>query len=131
MMDAEAIHRACLTLDSHIDIPWPHDQDPFQATQRHVDLPKMLAGRLDAGCFVAYVPQGPRDAQGFRQAAERAFAMLDAISSMERSEAGLSARICSTADAVEAAKTDGVLAVVPAVENGHAVGDDLDHGADR
>ena len=51
--------------------------------------------------------------------------MLDAISSMGRSEAGLSARICSTADAVEAAKTDGVLAVVPAVENGHAVGDDL------
>ncbi len=125
MMDAEAIHRACLTLDSHIDIPWPHDQDPFQPTQRHVDLLKMLAGRLDAGCFVAYVPQGPRDAQGFRQAAERAFAMLDAISSMGRSEAGLSARICSTADAVEAAKSDGVLAVVPAVENGHAVGDDL------
>ena len=124
-MDAEAIHRACLTLDSHIDIPWPHDQDPFESTQRHVDLPKMRAGELDAGCFVAYVPQGSRDPQGFLQARERAFAMLKTINSMGRSEADLSARICPTADAIEAAKSEGVLAVVPAVENGHALGDDL------
>lgn len=125
MMDAEAIHGACLTLDSHIDIPWPHDQDPFHATQRHVDLRKMRAGGLDAGCFVAYVPQGTRDHQGFVQASQRAFAMLETINGMQRSEAGISARICRTANAIEAAKSDGVLAVVPAVENGHAVGDDL------
>ena len=125
MMDAEAIHRACLTLDSHIDIPWPHDQDPFQSTQRHVDLPKMRAGQLDAGCFVAYVPQGPCNLQGFRQARERAIAMLQTISGMGRSEANLSARVCATADAIESAKSEGVLAVVPAVENGHAIGDDF------
>ena len=125
MTDAEAIHRASLTLDSHIDIPWPHDQDPFGPTQRRVDLPKMRAGGLDAGCFVAYVPQGPRDPQGFRQASDRALAMLETINGMGRSEGDLSARICTTAAALEAAKSDSVLAVVPAVENGHALGDDL------
>ena len=125
MMDAEATHRATLTLDSHIDIPWPHDQDPFRPSRRHVDLPKMQAGGLDAGCFVAYVPQGARDAQGYAQARDRALAMLDTINAMGRSEAGITARVCSTADAVEQAKRDSLLAVLPAVENGHAIGEDL------
>ena len=47
--------------------------------------------------------------------------MLDAILGM----AGDGAVVCETADAIEAAKRDGVLAIMPCVENGYAIGEDL------
>ena len=125
MIDVAALHRATLTLDSHIDIPWPNPANPFSPTDRHVDMPKMRDGGLDAGCFVAFVPQGPRTAEAGRDAATRALAMLEIIRAMGRAEGGIEARICSTADAIEQADRDGVLAVVPAVENGAAIGADL------
>lgn len=115
-----------LTLDTHIDIPWPDRGDAFAAeTPRCVDMPKMRAGGLRAGCFAAYVPQGPRTAEGYRAASDRALAMLDAINLLGRTEDGITARIAPTADAIETAYRDGVLAVIPCVENGHAIGDDL------
>jgi membrane dipeptidase len=125
MTDAAALHRATLTLDSHIDIPWPGGADPFTDTDRHVDLPKMRAGGLDVGCFVAFVPQGPRGPAEDIAARDRALAMLETINTMNATRNGISARICATAEAVEAAVAAGALAVVPAVENGHALGQDL------
>jgi membrane dipeptidase len=125
MTDAAALHSATLTLDSHIDIPWPNGADPFTETGRHVDLPKMRAGSLDAGCFVAFVPQGPRTAEDARAAKRRALAMLETINAMGTTKRGITARICPTADEVVRAKAEGVLAIIPAVENGHAIGDDL------
>jgi membrane dipeptidase len=110
MIDFAALHRATLTLDSHIDIPWPNPANPFTNTDRHVDLPKMRAGGLDAGCFVAFVPQGARTAEAGREAGARALAMLETIRAMGRSEAAF---------------RDGALAIVPAVENGAAIGADL------
>ncbi|HYZ24474.1 MAG TPA: membrane dipeptidase, partial [Rhodopila sp.] len=58
--DALTIHRSLLTLDTHIDIPWPTGPDPFQDGPRRVDLPKMIRGNLGAACLVAYVPQAVR-----------------------------------------------------------------------
>jgi len=125
MIDAAALHRATLTLDSHIDIPWPTSPDPFGPTDRHVDLPKMRAGGLWAGCFVAFVPQGPRSPAHCSEATARAFAMLHTIRAMGTTRHGITARICSTAAEIEAAHAGEALAVVPCVENGHAIGGDL------
>ena len=125
MQDAHALHASLLTLDTHIDIPWPNGPDPFGATDRRVDLPKMRAGGLRAGCFAAYVPQGPRTPEGYEAAGNRALAMLQAINAMGRTEGDITARVTATAADVRAARADGVLAVIPAVENGHAVGEDL------
>ena len=72
--DSLALHRALLTLDTHIDIPWPTGPDPFQDGTRRVDLPKMQRGGLAAGCFVAYVPQSARTPDSERAAFERAMA---------------------------------------------------------
>ena len=123
--DSLALHRALLTLDTHIDIPWPSGPDPFQDGTRRVDLPKMRRGGLTAGCFVAYVPQSARTPDSERAAFERAMAMLQVIRDMGHSEAGITARVTVTVAEIEAAKRDGVLAVVPAVENGFAMGTDL------
>ncbi len=126
---ARQLHDALLTIDSHIDIPWPPGPSPFEDGPRRVDLPKMRRGGLGAGCFAAYVPQGKNDEAGFTAAYERAVAMLGAI--REMGEAGsnslaLAGRIATTVADIESARADGVPAIIPAVENGYAVGLDLD-----
>lgn len=123
--DAFALHRSLLTLDSHIDIPWPTGPGPFEDGRRCVDLPKMQRGGLWVGCFVAYVPQAARTPETENAAFERALAMLQSINAMGRTEAGITARVTSTVAAIEAARRDGVLAVVPVVENGFSIGTDL------
>ena len=119
MMDATALHAGLVTIDTHVDIPWPPGPSVHEDGPRRVDLPKMKRGGLGAVCFAAYVPQGPRTPEGHAAAAERAIAMLDAIVGIGE------ARIATGADAIEQAKRDGLPAVVPCVENGYAVGEDL------
>jgi len=125
MTEAAALHAQTLTLDSHIDIPWPNGADPFTATDRHVDLPKMAAGGLWAGCFVAFVPQTATTQAACQEATDRALAMLEVINAMGTTRNGITARICATAAEVEAAYAAGARAIIPAVENGHAIGSNL------
>ena len=123
--DAAALHRSLLTLDSHIDIPWPEGPDPFEDGKRRVDFPKMRRGGVAAGCFAAFVPQDKRTPEAEQAAFDRAIAMLGTIRGMGRAANGIEARVATTAGGIEAAWRDGVLAVVPAVENGFATGSDL------
>ena len=123
--DALALHRALVTLDTHIDIPWPPGPEPFVDGPRRVDMVKMARGGMSAGCFVAYVPQAARTPANEDAAYARAIGMLDHINAMGRTENGITARAATSADAIEAAKRDGVLAIVPCVENGFAIGTDL------
>ncbi|WP_419729571.1 dipeptidase [Lichenicola sp.] len=134
MNDLPDLHATLLTLDSHIDIPWPDGDDPFlDSKTRRVDIPKMRAGGLWAGCFAAYVPQGPLDTAGHQAATARAFAMLERIAGMGAAPDGpdgvgagrIRTRLCETADAIEQAHREGCIAIVPAVENAYAFGEDL------
>ncbi len=128
MMDTRQLHDALLTIDSHIDIPWPPGPSPFEDGPRRVDLPKMRRGGIGAGCFAAYIPQGKRDAAGYQAAFDRASAMLRAIQTMgEPTGAAIPGRIATTVAEIEAARRDGATAIIPAVENGHAIGETLDH----
>ena len=111
-----------LALDSHVDIRWPNPPDPRLEGPMRVDFPKMERGGLRAVVFIAYVPQGKRDAAGHAAAAERAEAMLRHIRGRADGEAR---RFCATAAEVEAAHEAGALAVLSAVENGYAMGGDL------
>ncbi len=124
MNDPAALHRELFTLDSHIDIPWPTGPDAFEDGDRRVDMPKMRRGGLWAGCFAAFVPQGPRTPEGYAEAVGRAVAMLEAIRGMSRTQHGLAARVVSTAAEIESARAAGAIAIVPVVENGHAMGGD-------
>ena len=117
-------HDDLLVLDTHVDIPWPAGPSPFENGPRCVDLPKLKAGRVAAVCFAAYIPQGPRDVSGHAAAAARAVAMLDAIAAMAPAD-GSGGVLASRADAIEAAYQAGRTAIIPAVENGYAIGTDL------
>ena len=123
--DPLSIHRTIVTVDTHIDIPWPTGPDPFQDGPRRVDLPKMLRGGLSAGCFAAYVPQVGRTPASEDAAYGRAVAMLQQVNHMGRAASAIAVRVANRADAIVAAKRDNVLAIVPCVENGFAVGADL------
>jgi membrane dipeptidase len=121
---AARIHAGTLTLDTHVDIPWPAMSDPVTATTRCVDFGKMQAGGLKAVVFIAYVPQGPLTPEGHAAASARAEAMLLAL----RGTAGtqpMPRRLCTTPDELEACAAAGELAVLLAVENGYAMGEDL------
>jgi membrane dipeptidase len=115
------LHGGVLTIDTHIDIPWPTGPSAFEDGPRCVDLPKMRRGGLAAGCFAAYVPQGKRDAEGHVAAGGRALAMLRFIQGLD----GPEARVVDTASGIEAAFAEGTSAIIPAVENGYAMGLDL------
>jgi membrane dipeptidase len=123
--DAIALHRSLLTLDTHVDIPWPTGPDPFQDGPRRVDLPKMIRGGLSAACFAAYVPQTSRSPASEDAAYHRAIAMLDQINSMQFARSMVPMRIATRADAIVAARRQGVLSIIPCVENGFSVGTDL------
>ena len=71
MTDPVALHQGLLTLDTHIDIPWPDGPAFTDDTQRRVDLPKMRRGHLAGACFAAYAPQGPRTEAGYQAAFAR------------------------------------------------------------
>jgi membrane dipeptidase len=121
MTDISALHRSLLTIDTHIDIPWPEGPGFLDETRRCVDLPKMRRGGLVAGCFAAYVPQTARTEDMQAAAFARAVAMLDRIGTM----GGEQAATCSRVEEIEAAHAAGASIVIPCVENGHAVGEDL------
>jgi len=82
----------------------------------------MRAGGLKAVCLVAYVPQGKLDDEGFDAATARALAMLETINRIGHNHA---ARLTSAADEIAAAVAAHLPAIIPVVENGHAIGVDL------
>jgi membrane dipeptidase len=123
--DDQALHDRLLTLDSHIDIPWPDTPDPFGPTNRRVDIGKMTRGGLRAGCFAAYVPQGPRTPEGWQAARSRALGMLETIRGMAGERNGLQARLTTDSATIRAAAAGPGVAVIPAVENGHSLGEDI------
>lgn len=116
------LHAATLTLDTHVDIPWPETPDPRGETSRCVDYPKMTKGGLKAVVFAAYLPQGPRTAEGYQAAGARAEAMLRTI---RDTAAGGDRRIASRSTDVEFARAQPGTAVLLAVENGYAMGEDI------
>ncbi|GBR71713.1 dipeptidase [Gluconobacter kanchanaburiensis] len=117
------LHHTLLTLDSHIDIPWPDRQDAWtEDTARQVNVPKAIRGGMRAVCLAAYIPQSSRDESGHVEAWERVQAMLDVICEMGGHHNGQGARVCRSASDVRAAYKKGDLAVIPAIENGHALG---------
>ncbi len=124
-IDPAALHTQLLTLDSHIDIPWPETPDPFTDTKRRVDIGKMTAGGLRAGCFAAYVPQGPRTPEGGAVAKERALGMLATIRGMAEERNGLRGILATGTAAIRAAAAQPGVAVIPCVENGHALAEDI------
>jgi membrane dipeptidase len=110
-------HEDCLVLDGHTDVPtrlWesPADLREPQA-DRHVDLPRLRRGGVDALVFALYVPAALGPERGW----EHALALHRAT---EESLAGLTGAMeqVATAEEIRRAARRGVVGVILGLENG-------------
>lgn len=123
---ARQLHRRILTLDSHCDTPMFFGQD-VRLDRRDpklcVDFCKMREGHLDASIMVAYLPQGPRDPETYRQVTAETHRLLDEIERRVQAAPGV-ALAASPADLYRN-KAEGLLSIMRGIENGYAIGRDL------
>lgn len=130
---ADRIHEAALTLDTHGDLPnfminRPHFDiaawnDPYKTGSR-IDLPRMKAGGLDAMFFAVYLGQGPRTEEGYADAKKRALAQFDLIYKIVSDHPDL-AGIATTPEDAYRLEKEGKRAIFIGVENGWTIGKDL------
>ena len=148
---AKELHNKTIILDSHCDSPMFFDKganfyqrnpgveveyeyvgEPSpdgSATFRYnplVDLHKMTAGRLDASFMVAYLHQYERDTESLKAAVSKADRLLSLIDERIGECAGYAA-IATTPDELWQNKFKGIKSVVKGIENGYAVGLDIDN----
>lgn len=127
--ESKRIHNRILTLDSHCDTPMKFGT----GEERLVTLPRMREGRLDASIMVAYIPQGERTPEACIAAANKADSILNQIQeiiSLHPDEVSLAC----TPDDLYRIKSEGRRAIMMGIENGYAIGTDLDrikHFRDR
>ena len=128
---AAAIHARVLTMDTHVDIPpdfGTDSYDPREAKGGHgqIDLVGMERGGLDAVFFIVYVGQGERNAAGYARAMADAFAKFAAIRRMTDVQYPETIVLARTAADVRRIHGEGRRAALIGIENGHALGRDLD-----
>lgn len=148
---AKELHRRTLILDSHCDSPMFFDKgahfyvknpgitveydyvgdpspdgSPTFSYNPLVDLHKMTCGRLDASFMVAYLKQLERDRESLKAAVAKADRLLTLIDERIAECAGHAA-IATTPDELWRNKFMGVKSVVKGIENGYAIGLDIDN----
>ena len=134
---ARGIHQRILTLDSHCDTPMcfpkaaergisPSRLISSRSDLALVDLHKMHEGRLDASIMVAYLPQGGRDEASLEQANRTAHHILDQIEEMVADNADAIGIACTPKELYDL-KGQGKKALMMGVENGYAIGKDINN----
>jgi len=119
-LDARTLHRSGLVLDGHNDLALRllEGDDPAHRLEGgHLDLPRMREGGLDGGIFAVWVDPG------LGEPLRRTLAGLERLRGWADRTAGVR-RVERGAD-LDAARTAGEVAVVPGVEGGYGIEDDL------
>jgi len=123
--EARALHRDALVIDTHCDTTqklvtgrWRFDR---RHRRGHVDIPRLREGGIDAAFFAVFAPAST--AKGHNAAAARA-----QIARIRETVARHAAQVAPAASAsdVRAAKAEGKIAVVIAIEGGHLIDESLD-----
>ena len=126
---AKDLHSGTIILDSHCDSPMLFDEGALfyeKNPKMLVDLHKMTLGRQDASFMVAYLKQEGRDEASLKAAVIKADRLLDLIE--ERiGECNGKAAIATTPQELWHNKFKGVKSVVKGIENGYAIGLDIDN----
>ncbi len=125
---ARTLHHHILTLDSHCDTPMFFGQGVrFDHRDEHVlvDLHKMKEGGLDASIMVAYLPQKERDDASLGKAKELTDSLLTQLEDMVDSHSAY-VGFARTPDELIGLKHQGKRAIMKGIENGYAIGKNLD-----
>lgn len=126
--EAKRIHRRNVTLDSHTDTPmiFPGAFNIGKKEGGKVNLPLMEEGLIDAAIMVAYIPQGPRDDESLQKATDFALNRLHEIHHQKELNPTWM-NIAYTPQEVYITKAASKKAIMLGVENGYAIGKDLDN----
>lgn len=123
---ARRVHNSVLTLDSHCDTPMFFDQDvnlEHRDPKLLVDFPKMREGHLDVSTMVAYLPQGDCTPEASEAATAQAFKTLAEIEQRVAHAPGVV--LAQHPAQLYRNKLEGKLSVMRGIENGYAIGKDL------
>lgn len=123
---ARRVHNSVLTLDSHCDTPMFFDQEvnlEHRDPKLLVDFPKMREGHLDVSTMVAYLPQGDCTSEASEAATAQAFKTLAEIEQRVAHAPGVV--LAQHPAQLYRNKLEGKLSVMRGIENGYAIGKDL------
>lgn len=126
--EAKAFHVKYLTLDSHCDTPMlMKEGEPYNmadlSDKALVDVPKMVAGHLDAAVMAAYIPQGEITEEGHEAAYKLVNIKLKQLKEAVKASHG-QMRMVYTPNDVWRNKKSNTKSVFMAIENGYALGGD-------
>ena len=125
MTEAEKIHKAVITIDTHDDIDvgnFTADLNYTQKTNSQVNLPNMNAGGLDVSWFIVYTGQDSLTANGFVKATQNATDKFDAIHRLVNDYAPDQIELALTAADVRRIWKSGKKVAMIGIENGYPVG---------
>lgn len=124
----KSIHKQIVTIDSHTDTPmiFPGTFDLGKKEGGKVNLPFMEEGLIDAAFMVAYLPQGKRDDASLKQATIYAVERLQEVKRQEEINVSRMG-IAYTPSDIYRLKREGKKAICLGVENGYAIGKDLNN----
>ena len=125
--EAERIHEAVITIDTHDDINVGNFTDSINYTQKtnsQVNLPNMNAGGLDVSWFIVYTGQDSLTKSGFEKAAANADAKFSAIHRLVEDYAPDQIELALTAADVRRIWKSGKKVAMIGVENGYPLGTD-------
>ena len=128
MTEAEKIHKAVITIDTHDDIDvgnFTEELNYTQKTNSQVNLPNMNAGGLDVSWFIVYTGQDSLTTRGFAKAAQNAIDKFDAIHRLVSDYAPDQIELALTAADVRRIWKSGKKVAMIGIENGYPVGTDL------
>ena len=128
LSEAERIHKAVITIDTHDDINVGNFTDSINYTQKtnsQVNLPNMRAGGLDVSWFIVYTGQDSLTDGGFKKAAANASAKFEAIHRLVDNYAPDQIKLALTAADVRKIWKNGKKVAMIGVENGYPLGLDI------
>lgn len=125
---AKAIHQSSVILDSHTDTPmiFPGEFNIGRKEGGKVNLPFMEEGLTDVAFMVAYIPQGKRDERSLQAATDYATERLNQVIAQEKKNPGRMG-IARSPEEIRALKAQGKKAICLAIENGYALGKNLNN----
>jgi membrane dipeptidase len=127
--DVRSIHDSILALDAHLDIEvtfFTPEQAEASGFQKLASLEKIEEGGLGAAFFVAYTEQGPLTGEGYARAYETAVEKIDTIRRVIDGPLQAKIGLALNPDDVHTVRNSGRIAAAIALENGCALGRDLE-----
>ncbi|MDH3322464.1 MAG: dipeptidase, partial [Flavobacteriaceae bacterium] len=125
---AQSIHKAVITIDTHDDIDvsnFTGDKNYTQELSNQVNIPKMEKGGLDVAWFIVYTRQDSLNTAGYAKAYDNAMSKFTAIHNLVKTYAPDKIELALNSADVKRIHASGKKVAMIGVENAYPLGTDL------